>query len=51
VPGEQPLPVPQDAVWFYPADFKELLYDWLQDYIGVDYAQDAMDKSHGDWTK
>jgi hypothetical protein len=43
--------IPEESIWFDPDDFRELLNDWLLDYSGVMYAEDLMDKAHGDWTK
>jgi hypothetical protein len=46
--GEREV-IPTNAVWFHPEDAKELLDEWLLNYSGVRFAQDFMDKSHGDW--
>jgi hypothetical protein len=43
--------IPEDAVWFDPDDFRVMLREWVRDYEGIRYANDAMDKAHGDWHK
>jgi hypothetical protein len=44
-----PDPIPEDAVWFDPLEFQQMVARWLVDLKGVPYAQDAMDAAHGEW--
>jgi hypothetical protein len=45
-----PDPIPPDAVWFDPDEFRQMVSRWLADFAGARYATDVMDKAHGDWT-
>ena len=42
--------IPEDAVWFTPAEFRSMMKGWLNKYDGVKYATEAMDTAHGSWT-
>lgn len=42
-------PIPEDAVWFTPAEFKALLADWLESYSDdrIRCSRMLMDAVHG----
>jgi hypothetical protein len=48
----EPEPIPADAVWFKPEDFREILEHGLRepfDSRRITFANDLMDAAHGEW--